>query len=519
MLTRLSAPNHRRRWTFLRLLSKTSTTTSVADHPPSRSSVPLSSFILSPSDRRSTPQTTTTEPPPDAASLTSLILNSSDRRTLAQKLHSPSIQWSPELVNTIMKRLWNHGPKALQFFHLLSHHPSYCHDASSFDHAIDISARLRDFRTLWTLVSRMRSTKIGPSPKTFAIIAERYASAKRPHKALDIFLSMHEYGWFPDLNSFNALLDVLCKSNHVEMAYNLFKALRGKFRADCVSYNTIVNGWCLIKRTGKAVEVMKEMVERGVSPNLTTYNILIKGYFRASQIEEGWKFFLEMKKRKWEVDVVTYTTVIHGLGVAGEIKRSRNVFDRMVNEGVLPSVATYNAFIQVLCKKDCLENALVIFGDMVRKGYEPNVTTYTVLIRGLCHAGEFEKALQFMGNMKGDGCQPNLQTYNVMIRYLCDAGEIDKGLDLFEKMGGGDCLPSLDTYNILISAMFVRKKADDLLFAGKLLIEMVDRGFVPRRFTFNRILNGLSLTGSHEFARKILRLQSKCGHVPRKVKL
>ncbi|CAN1218708.1 Pentatricopeptide repeat-containing protein At1g74900, mitochondrial [Linum perenne] len=465
MLTRFS---NRRSWTLLRQLPVwRNFATVAADQQPSPNHTHLSSFILSPSDPRNRPQTLSAAA--DVASLTSLILNSSNRQSLAQSLHSPAIQWCPQLVNAIIKRLWNHGPKALEFFQLLTHHPSYVHHASSYDHAIDISARLRDWRTLWTLVSRMRTAKVGPSPKTFAIIAERYASAKRPHKALDIFLSMHDYGWFPDLNSFNALLDVLCKSKHVEMAYNLFKALRG--------------------------------------------------YFRAAQIEEGCKFFSEMKKRKWEVDVVTYTTVIHGLGVAGEIKRSRNVFNGMVKEGVLPSVATYNAFIQVLCKKDSVANALLVFEEMVSKGYVPNTTTYAVVIRGLCHAGEFEKAMQFLGKMKDDGCQPNLQTYNVMIRYLSDAGEIDKAICLFETMGSGDCLPNLDTYNILIKAMFVRKKSDDVVLAGNLLIEMVDRGFVPRRFTFNRILNGLSLTGNHEFARKILRLQSKCGAVPLKVKL
>ncbi|KAJ6676744.1 TETRATRICOPEPTIDE REPEAT (TPR)-LIKE SUPERFAMILY PROTEIN-RELATED [Salix viminalis] len=408
---------------------------------------------------------TATPPPPqqplEPAALATLILTSSNPQALAQTLYSPTIQWTPQLVNIILKRLWNDGPKALQFFNLLSHHPSYSHHASSFDHAIDISARIRDFPSLRSLVYRMRSSRLGPSPKTFAIIAERYASTGKPHRAVKVFLSMHQFGCFQDLQSFNTILDVLCKSKRVEMAYNLFKAFKGKFRADRVSYNVMVNGWCLINRTNKALEMLKEMVKRGLTPNLISYNTMLKGYFRAGQINEAWNFFLEMKKRDCEIDVVTYTTVIHGFGVAGEIKRARKVFDTMVKKGVLPSVATYNAFIQVLCKKDSVDNAIVIFEEMVVKGYVPNSITYNLVIRGLCHRGE-----------------------------------IDKALDLFQKMTSGDCLPNLDTYNILISAMFVRKKSDDLLVAGNLLIEMVDRGFVPRKFTFNRVLNGLLLTGN-----------------------
>ncbi|KAM1585860.1 hypothetical protein ACFX1Z_038650 [Malus domestica] len=130
-----------------------------------------------------------------------------------------------------------------------------------------------------------------------------------------------------------------------------------------------------------------------------------------------------------------------------------------------------------------------------------------------------DRALAFLDRMKDDECEPNVQTYNVVIRYFCDAGEIEKALNVFEKMGRGDCLPNLDTYNVLISAMFVRKKPEDLLVAGKLLIEMVDRGFLPRRFTFNRVLDGLLVTGNQGFAKEILRLQSKCGRLPRQVKL
>ncbi|EOY20581.1 Pentatricopeptide repeat superfamily protein isoform 1 [Theobroma cacao] len=462
------------------------------------------------------PQNTTSA----AAILTGLILTSTNPKSLTQSLLSPSINWTPLLVDTILKQLWNHGPKALQFFHLLLHnHPTYIHSVSSFDHAIDIAARLRHYATVFTLLHRMRSLRLHPTPKTFAIIAERYVAAGKPDKALKIFLSMHEHGCFQDLHSFNTILDVLCKAKRVEKACNFFKVLRGKFKADVISYNIIANGWCLIKRTNMALETLKEMVEKGLTPNLTTYNIMLKGYFRAGQIEEGWKFFLEMKKRKCEIDVVTYTTVVHGLGVAGEIKRARKVFDEMVREGVLPSVATYNALIQVLCKKDCVENAILVFEEMLRKGYVPNSTTYNVVIRGLCHKEQMDRAIEFMDKMRDDECGPNVQTYNIVIRYFCDAGEIEKGLELFQKMSCGDCLPNLDTYNILIGAMFVRKKPDDLVVAGKLLIEMVDRGFMPRRLTFNRVLDGLLLTGNQGFAKGILRLQSRCGRLPRQFKL
>ncbi|KAL2928592.1 hypothetical protein RDABS01_023699 [Bienertia sinuspersici] len=468
--------------------------------------------------------TTTPPPPPSlstiATAIANLVLTSEDPKLLSKTLLSSSnFTFNEALVNQTLKLLWNHGPKALQFFTILENHLHYSHSLSSFHHAIDISGRLRDFPCLWTLVSRLRSRHLGPTPLTFAIIIERYVLSGKPDKAVQIFLSMHKHGCQQDLNSFNTLLDVLCKSKRVEKAHDLFKLFKGKFGVDVVSYNIIANGWCLVKRTPRALEVFKEMVERGLNPTLTSYNIILKGYFRTGQTREAWEFFKEMKKRDCEIDVVTYTTLVHGFGVLGEVSKARKLFDEMVREGVLPNVSTYNAMIQVLCKKDSVQNAIVLFKEMVRKGYVPNSVTYNMLIRGLCHVEEIDRAMEFVALMKNDGCRPNVQTCNLLIRYYCDAGEIEKGMDVFDMMGSWECLPNKDTYNILISSTFVRKKSEDLVVAGRLLIEMVERGFLPTRFTFNRVLNGLLVTGNQAFGREILQLQSRCGLLPKNFRL
>ncbi|GAB2269890.1 hypothetical protein Dimus_004809 [Dionaea muscipula] len=468
-------------------------------------------------------------PPPsplEATAIVHIVLTTPSKDLSKTLLDTRRFHWSNDLVDKTLKRLWNHGPLALKFFNILDHHCRYSHSSSSFDLAVDIAARLREYKTLWTLISRMHSRHLGPNPRTFAIVMERYVAAGKPDRAVRIFLSMHKYGCPQDLNCFNTLLDVLCKSKRVEKAQSLVRVFRGRFKPDVVSYNIIADGWCLIRRTPKALEVLKEMVEKGLSPTSTTFNIMLKGYLRAGQVKEAWEFFLEMKRRKCcEVDVVTYTTLVHGFGVTGgDVNRAMKVFDEMVKEGrVLPSVATYNALIQVLCKKDSVEKALMVFEEMTRKGYVANSITYNLLIRGLCHVGEMQRAVEFMARMeKDEECElPNVQTYNLLIRYYCDEGELEKGVDVFEKMmrSRRPCLPNLDTYNILIRSMFVRKKAEDLTLAGKLLIEMVDRGFLPRRFTFNRVLNGLFLTGNQAFAKEILSLQSRCGRLPRHFRL
>lgn len=79
-------------------------------------------------------------------------------------------------------------------------------------------------------------------------------------------------------------------------------------------------------------------------------------------------------------------------------------------------------------------------------------------------------------------------------------------------------MPHLDAYNVLISGLR-DGEGGWMVEAGKLMLEMVERGFLPRRFMFNRVLNGLLMTGNQAFAKEILSLQSVPGRLPRKIRL
>eukprot|EP01018_Ginkgo_biloba_P040172 Gb_09274 [translate_table: standard] len=408
----------------------------------------------------------------DFEKATEIILQKKGR-SMFEGLERSRIHWSSELVSKILKRVWDDGGQALRFFNWVGKQKGYKHSPDTYNYMIDILGRMRDYRTLWYLVSKMQREGLSLTNKTFSIIIERYVAAGKADRATRVFLEMQEYGCPPDLSAFNSFLDILCKARKVERAEMIFRDLKYKFRPDGITYNILANGWCLVKKAPMAQKILKQMIDKGFSPTLTTYNTLLNGFFKAGQVNEALKFFEEMKKRGCLPDVVTYTTIIHGLGMAGEVVKAKKIFKGMIKNGCLPNVATYNAMIQVLCKKESVVDAFAIFNEMLKKGYIPNLTTYNVLIRGLCHAKEMDRALRFMNEMKESDCRPDVQTFNIMIGYFCNQGEIEKARNLMKDMGTADCLPNLDTYNILMSALCATRKSNDLVEAGKLLQEMM----------------------------------------------
>ncbi|KAK1618885.1 hypothetical protein QYE76_024402 [Lolium multiflorum] len=476
---------------------------------------------------------------PSARQIAAVVLNhpsstltTASARSLSASLIAVAPSLPTPVANSVLKLLWHHAPRALLFFHSLLHLPARAHAVSpcTIDLALDLSARLRHPRQLTnSILALFPRLRLPYTPRTFPILFDRFAaSQRRPDVAVRLFLSLHRsHRVAQDLPLFNSLLDALAKSRHAAKAASLVRALGARFPPDVVTYNTLADGWCRLKDTSRALDLLRQMAESGIAPTKTTYNIILKGFFRAGQVQHAWNFFLQMKKRGSKddscskPDIVSYTTVIHGLGLAGQLDKARKLFDEMSKEGCCaPSVATYNALIQVICKKGNIDDALTVFDDMLQQDLTPNVVTYTVLIRGLCHAAKIDQAMKLMERMKNEGCEPVVQTYNVLIRYSFEEGEIDKAMCLFERMSKGeDCLPNQDTYNIIISAMFVRKRAEDMAMAARMVMEMVERGYLPRRFMLNRVLNGLMLTGNQQISRDLLRMQEKYRRLRREIRL
>ncbi|ERM94418.1 hypothetical protein AMTRI_Chr04g189960 [Amborella trichopoda] len=438
-------------------------------------------------------------------------------KTLKNQKSSPN--WTPQLITQTLKSLWNDGPKAfLLFTHLSKTHQSLT--LESFDLIIDILGRMRDFKKLWSLVSEMPRHGLHPSHKTFAIIMERYVSAGKADRAIRAFSLMQIHGCPPNLQAFNTLLDILCKSKRVERAQELFRALRHRFKPDTITYNILADGWCIVRKTQMAVRVFREMVELDLSPSLSTYNILLKGFFRTGELTSAWSFFVEMKKRGCVPDAITYTTLVHGFGMAGDLDKACKIFEGVKEKGCLPNVATYNAMIMVLCKKGPLERAKLIFSEMENKGYEPNLTTYNLLIRAFSHDGrDMEGALGLLERMREKGCTPSVQTHNILMRSFCEIGEVERAFEVWERMEGEGCFGNLDSYNVMLSALCVNERREEFLRAGKMVVEMVERGHVPQRLVFTRVVNGLLLTGNQGFAKELLRVQSQCKRLCREIRL
>ncbi|KAJ0435109.1 putative tetratricopeptide-like helical domain superfamily [Helianthus annuus] len=107
-------------------------------------------------------------------------------------------------------------------------------------------------------------------------------------KAFKLRDEMLTKGVVPDITTYNALLNGLCKSGNVDRAVRLFRKLGSKGVApNVVTYNTLIDGFMKTGNTREALKLKEKMVHEGIVPSDATYSCLINRVRKNGEVREA----------------------------------------------------------------------------------------------------------------------------------------------------------------------------------------------------------------------------------------
>lgn len=260
-------------------------------------------------------------------------------------------------------------------------------------------------------------------------------------------------------------------------------------------------------------DFLKDMTRRnggsGVGVGLVTtetMTCLVKVLGEQGLVNEALGAFYRMKQFHCRPDVLAYNTVINALCKVGNFKMAKFLFEQMELPGFRcpPDTFTYTILISSYCKHSLqtgckkairrrMWEANHLFRIMLFKGFKPDVVTYNCLIDGCCKTYRIERALELFDDMGKQGGLPNRVTYNSFIRYYCATNEIDKAIEMLNRMQElGHGVPSTSSYTPIIHAFC---EAGKVIEAWDVLVELVDRGSIPREYTYRLVYESLKSVG------------------------
>ncbi|XP_058103575.1 pentatricopeptide repeat-containing protein At2g13420, mitochondrial-like [Magnolia sinica] len=237
--------------------------------------------------------------------------------------------------------------------------------------------------------------------------------------------------------------------------------------SNIVTYNVLLNGLCRksslhpetrFERTIQAAEnLFEEMQRRGVEPDVTSYSIVLHVYSRAHKPDLSlWKLGL-MKESGISPTVATYTSVIKCLCSCGRLEDAEKLLDEMVGNDVCPSAATYNCFFKEYRGRKDADSALKLYRKvrelLISEPSILSINSYNILVGMFSKLDRMEIVRELWNDMKESGVGPDLDSYTLLIHRLCDKQKWREACQFF--------------------------------------VEMIEKGFLPQKTTFETLYKGL----------------------------
>ncbi|KAL3536005.1 hypothetical protein ACH5RR_004466 [Cinchona calisaya] len=405
-----------------------------------------------------------------------ILSSSTNWCSIQDKLEKCAIQFTTDLVVDILQKCSLHSGAALRFFSWVAKRSGYKHNTESYNMAIKLSGRGKDFKHMRSLFHEMRRNGYSITSDTWTIMIMQYGRTGLTDIALNNFREMKASGRNPNASTYKFLIISLSgeKGRKVDEAIRIFQEMiKTGFQPDKELLESYLGCLCQV---GKLLEARMciESIRRIGFPVPLTSSLYIRALCRAGRMEEALELVDESGPEKHTLDQYTYGSLVHGLLRRGRIEEAMSKVESMKQVGIHPTVHVYTSLMVQFLRQKQISKALEIFEEMKEMGCQPTTVTYSAIVRGYMEMGKVTDAWEVFHHMKQNGPFPDFKTYSMFIARLCKKGRSEEALPL--------------------------------------LNDMLDSGIIPSTVNFRTIFFGLNREGKHNLAQIVLgkKLDLKC---------
>ncbi|KAL2652435.1 hypothetical protein R1flu_020563 [Riccia fluitans] len=411
---------------------------------------------------------------------------------LISTLQRMELRLEPYIVNQVLKQQ-QRVQIATGFFHWAKEQKGYRHNTCVYNTMIGIVGSNKDFVAMKGLMEAMLRDGCEPTSVTFTVIVKSFG-AKKIDKAVDTFEHMKEFGFPPDVGTYNCLMDLLIKAGEDEKAWSYYQRLLDSgLEPDRITHNILYGSFVKNGRVEEACSLTKARLP------VSRYNSLIHYLGRASKLEDAMKVFNNMQD-KGRPDNFTYSSLITFFGKSGRVDAARELFQEMKRSGCCPDVVVYSAIMSAFRKAGKADEVLGLFNEMKRQGCEPDRESYSDLIHSLVEAKRGSMALSFLDEMKGRGFEPKITTYSDVLRMLGQAGLVEEAYKIFTEMREMWRKPRVNAYHSMIAAFCLAGRMEE---ASKIFKECEEVGCLPLSDMYSTMIHGFCKVGDVDSAREL----------------
>lgn len=391
---------------------------------------------------------------------------------------------------------------------------------------IDVCGLCGDYMKSRSIYEGLIASKFTPNVYVFNSLMN--VNACDLSYTLDIYKQMQKLGVPADLTSYNILLKSCCLATRVDLAKEIYGELKnlevaGALKLDVFTYSTLIKVFADAKMWQMALEMKKDMLSAGVTPNIVTWSSLISACANAGLVDQAIQLFEEMLQAGCEPNSHCYNILLHACVEACQYDRAFRLF-RSWKENALQK----DNHEDFGCKTDNtidLSPTLMVSASThtcisasphghfsTRVPFRPTTSTYNILMKAC--GSDYYRAKALMEEMKGIGLTPNHISWSILIDVCGSSGNVEGALQILRAMREAGIQPDVVTYTTIIKVCVENK---DFKSAFSLFASMKKYQIKPNMVTYNTLLRARSRYGSLQEVQQCLAIYQdmrKAGYKP-----
>ncbi|XP_027168199.1 pentatricopeptide repeat-containing protein PNM1, mitochondrial [Coffea eugenioides] len=189
---------------------------------------------------------------------------------------------------------------------------------------------------------------------------------------------MYRGGFEISTLAYNAILDCVCRLCRKKDPFRLQSEAQKVLvemeeigvPRDVETFNVLINNLCKIRMTEDAMKLFYRMGEWGCYPNETTFILMIRSLYQAARVGEGDEMIDRMKSAGYgdALDKKEYYGLLKILCGIERIDHAMTVFVKMKEDGCKPGIKTYDLLMGKLCAHGRLDKANVLYKEAESNG-------------------------------------------------------------------------------------------------------------------------------------------------------
>ena len=279
-----------------------------------------------------------------------------------------------------------------------------------------------------------------------------------------------------------SLVDMYIKNDSLDKAHKVFHHTKSK---NICAWNSLISGYSFKGQFSDAEELLNQMEEEGIEPDLVTWNSLISGYSMWGRGEEAMEVIDRMKSLGFTPNVVSWTAMISGSSQNENYMDALQFFNQMQAEKVEPNSTTICSLLRACAGPSLLKRGEEIHCFSIRLGFVDDIYIATALIDMYSKAGKLkvacevfsrtegktlpcwncmmmgyaihgygEEVMILFNNMRRAGIRPDAITFTALLSGCKNSGLVDEGWKYFDSMSTDyDIIPTIEHYSCMVDLL------------------------------------------------------------------